>query len=103
MASISTDYDIIGFYIVFMLLLNFFILGFSGSIINGTDYLDKQSKITLNSSWFDSLAWVLLASVPISSNAFWVTAGIRAVYLFIVFPYSILFMWTIAKFIRGVM
>ena len=103
MSSISTDYDIIGFYIVFMLLLNFFILGFSGSLVNGTDYLDEQHKDEISSDWGSSLAWVLVANVPSSSNVFYSLWAIRVIYIFIVLPYSVLFIWTIVKLLRGVM
>jgi hypothetical protein len=103
MASISTDYDIIGFYIVFMLLLNFFVLGFSGSLVNGTDYLDKQQKDAISMDWGSSLAWVLVANAPSSSNVFYSLWAIRIIYIFIVFPYSILFIWTVVKLLRGVM
>jgi hypothetical protein len=104
------DYDIILFYVIFMLLFNFIVLGFSGSIVNGADYLNKQEKMNFNSVCvvdfigcaINSIGFVLNLSIPATSNIYLVTIIFKVVYFLVILPYSILIVYMILKYIRGI-
>jgi len=106
----ADDYDIILFYIVFVILVNVFTLGFSGSWVNSADYLNKEEKMNFNSVCsidfigcaINSIGWVLNLSIPSTSNIFMITLMLKIVYFIVILPYTVIIVYMILKYIRGV-
>lgn len=97
--SMETSYSIIGFYIIFMVILNFVSIGYGESFIKNADFLKDDIKTDFSGDIFNTLNFLLFVEVPTTSNIANALGIYRSIYWLVVVPYTVLIAIIILKLI----
>lgn len=95
----KTPYSVLGFYIVFMILLNIFSAGYGEAFVNNADFISEDTKNDYSGDIFTTLGFLLFANVPETSNIANAIYIYRLIYWLMVIPYTIIISFIIVELI----
>jgi len=95
----NNEYSIIGFYVVLMILLNIFSIGYGETFVKNADFLEQDVKKDYSGDIWGTLNFLLFVEVPESSKLSNALHIYRLIYWLIVIPYTILIAFIIVRLI----
>lgn len=98
----NNEFSIIGFYVILMILLNIFSIGYGDVFLKNADFLDEDTKKDYSGDIWGTLNFLLFVQVPESSKFLNTLIIYRLIYWLIVLPYTILISYIIVRLIRGI-
>jgi hypothetical protein len=101
--SMQTEYSILGFFTLFIILLNLFSIPYGEQFVKNADFLNSEQRkdYSADGDIWTTLYFLLAVNVPDTSKIFGAIYVYRIVYWTITFPYLVLIGYVIVRLIRG--
>ena len=96
----NNQFQIIGFYSIFVIILSIISLapgGYGESFITNADFISEDTKLDYSGDIFSTLGFLLFVGVPETSKIANALAIYRLIYWIIVIPYTILISYIIVR------